>query len=339
MVSFNDGEDPHFRKAEFDPAQCPPDCSRPCQQICPAQAIAFSPHVPQSGVIRDRCYGCGRCLPICPLQHITAQAHISTPDEIAPLVLDLGVDAIEIHTQVGRQSEFQRVWRAIAPWADQLKLLAISCPDGAGLIDYLWALYETLAPLPCALVWQTDGRPMSGDIGTGTTRAAVRLSQKVLAAKLPGYVQLAGGTNAHTVTKLSALGLLNPARQAQTSAGSMSDQSAESAPSRFATPQAVTTGAHVAGIAYGSYARSRLLPILNQLESMTSQRHPALPQALTVSGTALASSGLPETASLPSRSLETVPELLWQAVDLAATLVAPLKFPLSLVPPICEPFS
>ena len=61
MVSMSAGEDPHFRKAWFDPAICPADCPRPCEHICPADAID------ESGVIRDRCYGCGRCLPVCPL--------------------------------------------------------------------------------------------------------------------------------------------------------------------------------------------------------------------------------------------------------------------------------
>ena len=35
MVSFNDGEDPHFRKAFFDPELCPSNCSRPCEKVCP----------------------------------------------------------------------------------------------------------------------------------------------------------------------------------------------------------------------------------------------------------------------------------------------------------------
>ena len=42
MVSLNDGEDPHFRKAEFNSQDCPSDCSRPCEKICPAQAILFN---------------------------------------------------------------------------------------------------------------------------------------------------------------------------------------------------------------------------------------------------------------------------------------------------------
>jgi hypothetical protein len=104
------------------------------------------------------------------------------------------------------------LWQAISPWVDKLKVVAISCPDGEGMIDYLHALYNLITPRPHTLIWQTDGRPMSGDIGDGTTIAAVKLGQKVLAAKLPGYVQLAGGTNSYTVAKLKAMGMLNDFR-------------------------------------------------------------------------------------------------------------------------------
>jgi Fe-S-cluster-containing hydrogenase component 2 len=212
MVSLNDGEDPHFRKAEFNPTECPTDCPRPCERVCPAQAIVFdSIKEDFSGVISEKCYGCGRCIPICPYSIIDTASYVTTPEAIAPLVMSTGVDAVEIHTQVGRLAEFQRLWQAISPWADQLKLLAISCPDGDGMIDYLRAVYDLIAPLKSALIWQTDGRPMSGDIGDGTTIAAVKLGQKVLAAKLPGYVQLAGGTNGYTVAKLKAMGLLKKA--------------------------------------------------------------------------------------------------------------------------------
>ncbi len=231
MVSLNDGEDPHFRKAEFDPNLCPTDCPRPCETICPAQAIVFeetpvgergrggerergrwfspgSVTYSQSGVIDERCYGCGRCVPICPSQLIYTRSYVSAPTAIAQLALSTPIDALEIHTKVGNLADFQRLWSAIAPWINQLKLLAISCPDDDDLIDYLWAIHKLIAPLPCTLIWQTDGRPMSGDIGIGATRAAVKLAQKVLAAGLPGYIQLAGGTNHHTVSKLKTLGLL-----------------------------------------------------------------------------------------------------------------------------------
>ena len=346
MVSLNDGEDPHFRKAEFDPQLCPAGCPRPCEKICPAQAIVFptatgeqgsqfpagvsskpSPHQAPigsekthdwaehpkptplsrggenptsiesfSGVIDQRCYGCGRCLPIRPSQIIYPRSYVFAPEAITELILRAGVDALEIHTKVGHFTDFQRLWQAIAPWVNRLKLLAISCPDGDGLMDYLWALHDLIMPLPCPLVWQTDGRPMSGDIGIGATRAAVKLSQKVLAARLPGYVQLAGGTNDHTVMKLRDVGLLNEQ-------GRRNGQ--DEPVNHIQNPKS-----HVAGIAYGSYARVLLSPILEKLEQPSGEAADA------------------NLISLQNQSLgclEESPRLLWQAVETAHSLVSQLK--------------
>jgi Fe-S-cluster-containing hydrogenase component 2 len=273
MVSLNDGEDPHFRKAEFDPSICPVDCTRPCETICPAQAIT------DSGVIDDRCYGCGRCVPICPIEQITTRSYVYTPEVISPMLLQAGIDAIELHTQVGRYDDFKRVWNAIEP--ARLKLIAISCPDGEGLIDYLEALYALISPLPCELIWQTDGRPMSGDIGDGATRACVKLGQKVLATDIPGHIQLAGGTNRHTVPKLEALRMLH-------------------------NRDSTLVSRRVSGIAYGSYARSLLAPILTQLEIMPCHDR---------------------TGQIETVPIETVPDLLWQAVALATELVHQIKSP------------
>lgn len=296
MVSLNDGEDPHFRKAEFNPADCPADCWRPCEKICPAEAIVFqSAGSGFSGVIDQQCYGCGRCLPICPSQLIYTRSYVSAPAAIAPLILQSGADALEIHTQVGREADFARLWSSIAPWVGQLKVIAISCPDGDGLIDYLRTLYQIISPLPCPLIWQTDGRPMSGDIGTGTTRAAVKLGQKVLAAQLPGYVQLAGGTNAHTVSKLRAEGLMKDGGK------------------NLSVPPVP----YIAGVAYGSYARVLLSPILEQLETMQTDRAYAVPVAAARPGAGVQTSRLPQ--------LEAVPELLSEAVSLACSLVSQLK--------------
>lgn len=288
MVSLNDGQDPHFRKAEFNSAQCPVNCPRPCEKICPAGAIVFDHD--ESGVVQERCYGCGRCLPICPQQLIYTRSYVSTPGAIAPMVLSTGVDAVEIHTQVGRFSEFERLWKAIAPWASRLKLVAISCPDGDHLVDYLWSLYNLIAPLECPLIWQTDGRPMSGDIGDGTTLAAVKLGQKVLAAGLPGYVQLAGGTNSYTVTKLQSTGLLKRKEQE----GAFDGREKSDSPLVRST---------ISGIAYGSYARVLLSPILDQLEKIE----------------------MDKASVIPTVRLEENPELLWQAVALADSLVSQIK--------------
>lgn len=318
MVSLNDGEDPHFRKAEFDPVICPPDCPRPCEKICPAQAIAFSDRSSRinpkavnsngsiaSGVIEERCYGCGRCLPVCPIGQIVTRSYVSTPTAIAPTVLSKGVDAVEIHTQVGRLDDFKRLWNAIAPWVDRLQVVAISCPNGKGAIAYLQAISEAISPLPCVQIWQTDGRPMSGDIGKGTTHAAIEFGQKVLAAGLPGYVQLAGGTNHYTVAKLKAMGLLQSHLALDGKAiASEAIGSEEDAMNRVSTGGSATgetSKRFIAGIAYGSYARVLLSPILERLEQRTQA---ALPQ---------------------SDALENHPDLLWEAVNLAHSLVSQLK--------------
>ena len=295
MVSLNDGEDPHFRKAEFNSQDCPSDCSRPCEKICPAQAISFNNTKDDaSGVIAEKCYGCGRCIPICPYSIIYTKSYISTPREIAPLIMSTGIEAVEIHTQVGRLAEFQRLWAAMTPWADKLKLVAISCNDGEGLIDYLKAIYDVIVPRPQFLIWQTDGRSMSGDIGDGTTIATVKLGQKVLTANLPGYVQLAGGTNSYTVPKLKAMGLLNDFRLPILDFG-LQDNNPKS---KIQNPKS-----KIAGVAYGSYARVLLSPILDQLESKE----------------------VINTDSQSNIRLEAEPELLWEAVRLAHDLVSQIK--------------
>ena len=312
MVSLNDGEDPHFRKAEFSYTACPTDCHRPCEKICPIQAIVFNRQPDDfSGVESQKCYGCGRCLPACPYDIIYTAAYVSTPGAIAPLVMSTGVDAVEIHTKVGRLAEFKRLWQAISPWSERLQVVSISCPDGEGLIDYLHALYDLIAPINSALIWQTDGRPMSGDIGDGTTLAAVKLGQKVLAANLPGYVQLAGGTNSYTVAKLKSLGMLRGGgllldretwrlgdRETGRQGGLLEGISPLVPPSRC--PPLLPSS--ISGVAYGSYARVLLSQIFEKLDQEVNQ------------------------ANIKANiRLEEDDTLLWQAVELAHSLVSQLK--------------
>ena len=254
MVSFNDGQDPHFRKAWFDTQRCPPDCSRPCEQICPANAIlpialGLNFDTVKPGVVSERCYGCGRCLPVCPYGLVEERRFTVAAVAVLPALMSQ-IDAIEIHTQMGRQDHFQALWQQLASYIPQLKLVAVSCPDKTpksnAIADYLAELHQRMDPKPSQLLWQTDGRPMSGDIGRGTTRATIRLAEKVLNARLPGYVQLAGGTNDYTVAKLRSLNLLKT-------------------PSNRAG-EAQTSGIH--GIAYGSYARRLVSVDDTPLETM-----------------------------------------------------------------------
>jgi Fe-S-cluster-containing hydrogenase component 2 len=276
MVSLNDGQDPHFRKAEFNSNQCPSDCPQPCIGICPAEAIAFNDQI--AGIIDDKCYGCGRCLPICPSNIIFTRSYVYTSEAIADIISNKDIDAIEIHTQIGHLEDFKRLWENIKNSIHHLKILAISCTEAEGVSAYLQQLYEIISPLPCKLIWQTDGRPMSGDIGAGTTHTAIKLGQKVLSAQIPGYVQLAGGTNNYTVDKLKSSNLLNTGEQKH----------------------------YISGIAYGSYARVLLSPILEQLDKINLEvvNH--------------------ENYSSP-KYLEDRPDLLWETVNIANSLVSQIK--------------
>lgn len=79
---------------------------------------------------------------------------------------------------------------------------------------------------------------MSGDVGAGTARAALRLWQQVRTSAPPGPLQLAGGTNGATIGLLEDLGL-----------------------SRSSGP---------AGVAFGGMARALMQPLLQEAEARQS---------------------------------------------------------------------
>ena len=240
MLSLSDGDDPHFRKAAFDPERCPVDCPRPCQRVCPALAIAE-----QGGVIAERCYGCGRCLPACPLGLIEEHQVELSAEAVPALLQAVRPDAVELHTQAGRQAGFAARLQQLQRSGVPLQRLAVSCglergaqgrgaaPGGAltarELAAELWQRHALVRAAGYRPLWQLDGRPMSGDVGAGTARAAVQLLERLRPWAPPGPLQLAGGTNAST------LPLLAP-------------------------------GSGVAGVAFGGVARSLLQPLLLQAE-------------------------------------------------------------------------
>ena len=157
MVSVSDGRDAHFRKAVFDPSRCPPDCSRPCERVCPADAIHQGP-----GVDPSRCYGCGRCLPACPLGLIETSDHRVGLDNLAPLLAELQPDALEVHTAPGRFEEFERTLDEVVASSVSLRRLAVSCGlEGHGLraadlVKELWGRHEALRQRGFRPLWQLD---------------------------------------------------------------------------------------------------------------------------------------------------------------------------------------
>ncbi|MFM7641011.1 MAG: LdpA C-terminal domain-containing domain [Cyanobium sp.] len=240
MVSLSDGADPHFRKAWFDPRRCPPSCPRPCERVCPALAIAA-----ERGVVAERCYGCGRCLPACPLGLIEERQTLLARDAIGPLLAALRPDAIELHTRIGRDAAFAERLQQVRSANLPLQRLAVSCgleghpaegrpSDASALARELWQRFGLLRAAGLRPLWQLDGRPMSGDVGAGTARAAVRLLRAVGPLAPPGPLQLAGGTNAHTLALVEGLPAAAPP---------------------------------VAGVAFGSVARQQLQALLLEAQS------------------------------------------------------------------------
>lgn len=211
MVSLSDGADPHFRKASFDPSRCPSDCPRPCQKVCPALAIAD-----HGGVLSERCYGCGRCLPACPLGLIEDHQQWLDAEAVPALLRTIAPDAVELHTQAGRQTAFEARLNQLKTSGIPLQRVAVSCglERGAGseqapalspqeLAAELWLRFDALRRAGYRPLWQLDGRPMSGDVGAGTARSAVKLLEAITPWAPPGPLQLAGGTNAKTIALLS----------------------------------------------------------------------------------------------------------------------------------------
>jgi Fe-S-cluster-containing hydrogenase component 2 len=218
MISVNSDDDVHFRKAQFNPFLCPSDCPRPCEKICPANAIPPVP-IGAVGVLEEKCYGCGRCIPSCPLGLIEEYPFRPSLGLIKDIVKCGLVDAIEIHTNADQLESFARLWGAIGDSVmAHLPLISISFPDmGAKTVPALLSMQSIMREHPRwsaaekLQIFQTDGRPMSGDLGKGAVLPSLDLATKVLAAFSCSsgatidfsagrqFVQLSGGVSGHTL--------------------------------------------------------------------------------------------------------------------------------------------
>ena len=198
MISISDGKDIHFRKAKFDPEKCPPDCLRPCEKICPTFAIN------RYGISKSKCYGCGRCIQSCPLDLISEYEYQLSQHSLKDILQTIKPDAVEIHTEIDRKDAFQRVATIIKDSGVKLKKISVSCglaqsnAQTEDLAKAFWERYEILAEHKVQLIWQLDGRPMSGDIAATTAKAAIKLWENIRSLLPPGLIQLAGGTNGNT---------------------------------------------------------------------------------------------------------------------------------------------
>ena len=158
MVSLNDGEDPHFRKADFNPAHCPAGLSPTLRYHLPRR----SDYIYQREHRGDH----RTLLRLWPLPtRLSHSAHYHHAPS-RPTRYHRAVNRSRTRGRV-RDPHPSRAfnptlrpwWQKITPYIDQLKLLAISCQEGDGVLEYLRSLYDRCSPLPCSLGladrWQT----------------------------------------------------------------------------------------------------------------------------------------------------------------------------------------
>ncbi|KAK1373068.1 hypothetical protein POM88_029261 [Heracleum sosnowskyi] len=81
---------------------------------------------PQRGVLTERCYGCGRCFPVCPYDKIMEITYIRDAAATTELLKRSDVDAVEIHTSGRHISFFKELWDGLGDSVSCLKLVAVS---------------------------------------------------------------------------------------------------------------------------------------------------------------------------------------------------------------------
>jgi Fe-S-cluster-containing hydrogenase component 2 len=92
------------------------------KQVCPVTAINSV-----DGVIQSKCYGCGRCLNICPFGFIQANEYTVRTSEVLRMLES--VDALEIHTQLQELTALRVLWAEIGEAVASLDMvLALSFP-------------------------------------------------------------------------------------------------------------------------------------------------------------------------------------------------------------------
>ena len=183
--------DPHVRKACIDGEKCV-GCHK-CEEICPQKAIRGSK------INKVRCLGCGKCEKVCRHDAISYISENKDLREVLPLLIEKGIDCIELHAMGVCDDEVFEKWRYINEIFDGL--LSICTSRGhlseENMIERIKSM--TACRKPYSTIIQADGFPMSGGKDDyKTTLQAVSTAEIVQNAKLPVYIMLSGGTNSKT---------------------------------------------------------------------------------------------------------------------------------------------
>ena len=109
-------------------------------------------------------------------------------DDLTSTLQKIKPNAVEIHTEINRFDSFTKVVSILKSCETKLDKISISCglnqsvknsQEPEDLLKALWERYEILSELNIPLIWQLDGRPMSGDLAPTTSRDTVKLFEKI----------------------------------------------------------------------------------------------------------------------------------------------------------------
>ena len=104
-------------------------------------------------------------------------------NDLASTLQKIKPDAVEIHTEINRIDAFAKVADILKSSETKLEKISTSCglnqsvkksQKPEDLLKALWERYDILKELNIPLIWQLDGRPMSGDLAPTTSRDTVK---------------------------------------------------------------------------------------------------------------------------------------------------------------------
>ncbi|MFN8614721.1 MAG: 4Fe-4S binding protein [Vampirovibrionales bacterium] len=178
MVSIPMDPDPHFAQLDLDEPAC--TVCGVCVPECPVEALTLEAHRLQ--VNNPRCYGCNRCVPVCPTQALQLTVQQPNVQAVWPALMHPAVSAVELHTDSADGAlwpEFIALYDA----ALQGKCLSLCFrPHQTASVAWLSLVEQVLVysqkSVPqYPLVLQLDGNPMTGSDDPNASRAAVEAAQ------------------------------------------------------------------------------------------------------------------------------------------------------------------
>lgn len=190
MISMGINEDVHFLRVQKTDALC--DSHGYCANACPHGVFV-------GDTLRlENCLGCDHCVIACPEKALTLvpREPLDTVDALIHQCFAAGASAIEVHTGHGGREALQDIFERLAPWREQIDLLACSLGAHDQSESELVSLAQDIvAAWGEEMIIQADGQPISGRKGWRSTWPALVLAQALFAAEVDAFVQVSGGVN------------------------------------------------------------------------------------------------------------------------------------------------